>query len=328
MAGLFENNEDSIEKTSYFDYYYIYNENQNQFMNWDEYGDEVSSFSNSFTNPFHRNSEYIQDYNNNDYLEGMNDKNPKPCNKSTSNTEMINPETVKSKNKKIKIFTIKKILKEKKVLNQKRNRTKNNNNNREKKHTKYAFDNIANKIRRNLFKGILVILNKSLEDQDITREEKSYMSQVSGKIETKMRNKSLYKVNFSKYGKTVKGNLDLLNMPLRQIFYQDCSEKYKNYRSNNKNLLDEISDNNSFNKTNQILEMTVLQCLEQFRGSKKYDALDGLEKECQNLLKEFERKRVEKAYIEQFKTDLKDFEQKFQIRRWYKSGKSKEVKII
>ena len=319
MGDLSEDYQNLNEISNYVDENPIYYINQNPFKLFDGYGHEVSSSSNLFINHCYSDSEYNQDYNNNDNFEGFNDEDSKLFIKLTSKTEIINSETVKSKNKKIKIFIIEKILKEKKVLNQKRNRTKNNrNNNREKKHTKYAFDNIANKIRTNLFKGILTILNKSLEDQDSTREEKSYISQVSGKIDTKMRNKSFYKVNFSEYGKTVKGNLDLLNMSLRQIFYQDCSKKYKNYRSNNKNLLDNISDNNAFNKTNQILEMTVRQCLEHYRGSKKYDVLDGLEKEYQNLLEEFEVKRVEKDYIEQFKTYLEDFEQNFQKMKSYK----------
>ena len=302
------------------DIYDIYFENQNQFNILEEIGNKVSSFFNQSMYYHYSNSEYKKYYNFDNDLERLsNDENSLTINNSTSNTEKIKFEKVKTKKNKIEVFVIEKLPKEKKSLKRKRNRTKNNkNNNGEKKHTKYAFDNIASKIRTNLFKGILVVLNKSLEDQDSAREEKCYTSKSSGKIETKMRDRSFYKINIDGYGKTVQGNLDLLKMPLRQIFYQDCSEKYKNYQNNNKNLLNEISGNSAFNKTNQILDMTVLQCLEHFRGTQRYDVLEGLEIEYQRLIKKFRDDQEEKDYIEQFKEGLKNFEKNFQGKKSYK----------
>ena len=302
------------------DIYDIYFENQNQFNIPEEFGNKVSSFFNQSMYYHYSNPEYKKYYNFDNDLERLpNDENSLTIHNSTSNTEKIKFEKVKTKKNKIEVFVIEKLPKEKKSLKRKRNRTKNNkNNNGEKKHTKYAFDNIASKIRTNLFKGILVVLNKSLEDQDSAREEKCYTSKSSGKIETKMRDRSFYKINIDGYGKTVQGNLDLLKMPLRQIFYQDCSEKYKNYQNNNKNLLNEISGNSAFNKTNQILDMTVLQCLEHFRGTQRYDVLDGLEKEYQRLIKKFKDDQEEKDYIEQFKEGLKNFEKNFQGKKSYK----------
>ena len=298
----------------------VYFENQNQFNNLEEFGNEVSPFFNQSMDYHYSNSEYKKFYNFDNDLERLsNDEKFLTIINSTSNTEKIKFEKVKTKKNKIEVFVIEKLPKEKKTLKRKRNRTKNNkNNNGEKKHTKYAFDNIASKIRTNLFKGILVVLNKSLEDQDSPREEKCYTSKSSGKIETKMRDRSFYKINIDEYGKTVQGNLDLLKMPLRQIFYQDCSEKYKNYQNNNKNLLNEISGNSAFNKTNQILDMTVLQCLEHFRGTQRYDVLDGLEIEYQRLIKKFRDDQEEKDYIEQFKEGLKNFEKNFQGKKSYK----------
>ena len=319
MSESFENFPDSIEESSVFNKYFIYNENQNPLLNLSEDIDEVSSYSNQFRDNFYSNSEH--NWNKDIYNDLEGDDMSSPFMKQTRPTEIIIEKEISKNKKKEILFTIEKLPKEKKLIKQKRNRSKNNNNNNgEKKHTKYAFDNVASKIRTNLFKSILVVLNKSLEDQDSSRETKVYTSQISGKIETKIRDKSLYKINISKYGKTVKGNKDLLNMPLRQIFYQDCSKKYKNYQSNNKNLLNEISDNSAFNKTNKILDMTVRQCLEHFRGSEKYDVLDGLEKEYQSLIKKFKEDKEETAYIEKFIDDLNNFEQNFQNRRGYKSS--------
>ena len=331
MAYL-ENYQDSTEKSTFSNIYNrFYNDEHNEFMEFGEYDSGVSqSYSNPFMNNIYSYSENNENKHLNFDIEEQEEEKPLFSSKTSRFTEII-LEKVETKTVKETIFKIEKVTKEIKILKQKRNRSKNkrnNNNNGEKKHTKYAFDNIASKIRTSLFKGILVVLNKSLEDdQYITREEKVFTSQSVGRIETRMRDKSFYKINISEYGYRVQGNLDLLKMPLRQILYQDCSEKYKNYQNNNKKLLNEISNNNTFNKTNKILDMTVLQCLEHYRGPKKYDVLDGLQNEYKRLLKEFERKGEEKAYIEQFKSYLNNYEKNFQSKKSYKCQSKKVIDI-
>ena len=331
MAYL-ENYQDSTEKSTFSNIYNrFYNDEHNEFMEFGEYDSGVSqSYSNPFMNNIYSYSENNENKHLNFDIEEQEEEKPLFSSKTSRFTEII-LEKVETKTVKETIFKIEKVTKEIKILKQKRNRSKNkrnNNNNGEKKHTKYAFDNIASKIRTSLFKGILVVLNKSLEDdQYITREEKVFTSQSVGRIETRMRDKSFYKINISEYGYRVQGNLDLLKMPLRQILYQDCSKKYKNYQNNNKKLLNEISNNNTFNKTNKILDMTVLQCLEHYRGPKKYDVLDGLQNEYKRLLKEFERKGEEKAYIEQFKSYLNNYEKNFQSKKSYKCQSKKVIDI-
>ena len=331
MAYL-ENYQDSTEKSTFSNIYHcFYKDGHNDFMELGEYDCGVSqSYSNQFMNNIYSYSENNENKHLNFDIEEQEEEKPLFSSKTSRFTEII-LEKVETKTVKETIFKIEKVTKEIKILKQKRNRSKNkrnNNNNGEKKHTKYAFDNIASKIRTSLFKGILVVLNKSLEDdQYITREEKVFTSQSVGRIETRMRDKSFYKINISEYGYRVQGNLDLLKMPLRQILYQDCSKKYKNYQNNNKKLLNEISNNNTFNKTNKILDMTVLQCLEHYRGPKKYDVLDGLQNEYKRLLKEFERKGEEKAYIEQFKSYLNNYEKNFQSKKSYKCQSKKVIDI-
>ena len=332
MEGHPENYQDSTEKSTFSDIYNDFNKNEhNEFMEFGEYDFGVrQSYSNPFMNNIYSYSENNENKHLNFDIEEQEEEKPLFSSKTSRFTEII-LEKVETKTVKETIFKIEKVTKEIKILKQKRNRSKNkrnNNNNGEKKHTKYAFDNIASKIRTSLFKGILVVLNKSLEDdQYITREEKVFTSQSVGRIETRMRDKSFYKINISEYGYRVQGNLDLLKMPLRQILYQDCSKKYKNYQNNNKKLLNEISNNNTFNKTNKILDMTVLQCLEHYRGPKKYDVLDGLQNEYKRLLKEFERKGEEKAYIEQFKSYLNNYEKNFQSKKSYKCQSKKVIDI-
>ena len=226
MAYL-ENYQDSTEKSTFsLIYNCFYKDEHNDFMELDEYDSGVSqSYSNPFMNDFYSYSENNENKHLN--LDIGEQEEEKPLISKTSRFTEIILEKVETKTVKETIFKIEKVTKEIKILKQKRNRSKNkrnNNNNGEKKHTKYAFDNIASKIRTSLFKGILVVLNKSLEDdQYITREEKVFTSQSVGRIETRMRDKSFYKINISEYGYRVQGNLDLLKMPLRQILYQDCS---------------------------------------------------------------------------------------------------------
>ena len=332
MEDNLENYQDSTEKSTFSNIYNrFYKDEHNEFMEFGEYDSGVSqSYSNPFMNNIYSYSENNENKHLNFDIEEQEEEKPLISDKTSRLTKII-LEKVETKTVKETIFKIEKVTKEIKILKQKRNRSKNkrnNNNNGEKKHTKYAFDNIASKIRTSLFKGILVVLNKSLEDdQYITREEKVFTSQSVGRIETRMRDKSFYKINISEYGYRVQGNLDLLKMPLRQILYQDCSEKYKNYQNNNKKLLNEISNNNTFNKTNKILDMTFLQCLEHYRGQKKYDVLDGLENEYKSLLQEFERKGEEKEYIEKFKSCLGDFEKNFQSKKSYKCQSKKVIDI-
>lgn len=331
MEEYLENYQDSTEKSTFSIIYdCFYKDEHNDFMEFGGYDFGVSqSYSNHFMNNIYSYSENNENKHLN--LDIGEQEEEKPLISKTSRFTEIILEKVETKTVKETIFKIEKVTKEIKILKQKRNRSKNkrnNNNNGEKKHTKYAFDNIASKIRTSLFKGILVVLNKSLEDdQYITREEKVFTSQSVGRIETRMRDKSFYKINISEYGYRVQGNLDLLKMPLRQILYQDCSEKYKNYQNNNKKLLNEISNNNTFNKTNKILDMTFLQCLEHYRGQKKYDVLDGLENEYKSLLGEFERKGEEKEYIEKFKSYLNDYEKNFQSKKSYKCQSKKVIDI-
>jgi hypothetical protein len=55
--------------------------------------------------------------------------------------------------------------------------------------------------------------------------------------------------------------------------------------------------------------MTFNQCLEQFRGSKKYKELDGLEKELQNVINDLKEKGESEEYISDFIDLVNTFEE-------------------
>ena len=123
----------------------------------------------------------------------------------------------------------------------------------------------------------------------------------------------------------VKYNLDLLKMTLREIFSKNVSEKVKNYSKEhqldyNKNFIEKIKDDERKEKTNAILDMTFLQCMEHYRGSKRYDVLSGLEIEYE---KDIEQMSDDVEYMENFIEHLKYFEVLYANKKSRNSKKKK-----
>ena len=123
----------------------------------------------------------------------------------------------------------------------------------------------------------------------------------------------------------VKYNLDLLKMTLREIFSKNVSEKVKNYSKEhqldyNKNFIEKIKDDERKEKTNAILDMTFLQCMEHYRGSKRYDVLSGLESEYE---KDIEQMSDDVEYMENFIEHLKYFEVLYANKKSRNSKKKK-----
>ena len=229
----------------------------------------------------------------------------------TSNSTDVKDE--KEKEKENKIFEItkepKKIkdseeikeLKEFKLLGQKRE---------SENHTKFAFDNLVRKIKSKLVSAILIILNKSLQKEEKT-EIKTPLKETQKQKKGDIKSECFLKPEQSIMLDTkVKYNLDLLKMTLREIFSKNVSEKVKNYSKEhqldyNKNFIEKIKDDERKEKTNAILDMTFLQCMEHYRGSKRYDVLSGLEIEYE---KDIEQMSDDVEYMENFIEHLKYFE--------------------
>jgi hypothetical protein len=229
----------------------------------------------------------------------------------TSNSTDVKGE--KEKEKENKIFEItkepKKIkdleeikeLKEFKLLGQKRE---------SENHTKFAFDNLVRKIKSKLVSAILIILNKSLQKEEKT-EIKTPLKETKKQKKGDIKSECFLKPEQSIMLDTkVKYNLDLLKMTLREIFSKNVSEKVKNYSKEhqldyNKNFIEKIKDDERKEKTNAILDMTFLKCMEHYRGSKRYDVLSGLEIEYE---KDIEQMSDDVEYMENFIEHLKYFE--------------------
>jgi hypothetical protein len=246
----------------------------------------------------------------------------------TSNSTDVKDE--KEKEKENKIFEItkepKKIkdseeikeLKEFKLLGQKRE---------SENHTKFAFDNLVRKIKSKLVSAILIILNKSLQKEEKT-EIKTPLKETKKQKKGDIKSECFLKPEQSIMLDTkVKYNLDLLKMTLREIFSKNVSEKVKNYSKEhqldyNKNFIEKIKDDERKEKTNAILDMTFLQCMEHYRGSKRYDVLSGLEIEYE---KDIEQMSDDVEYMENFIEHLKNFEVLYANKKSRNSKKKKTI---
>lgn len=193
-------------------------------------------------------------------------------------------------------------------------------------HTKFAFDNLVRKIKSKLFASLIIILNKSLEEKkeeetktSFKENQKVKKGEVKYECFLKPDQKIILQTN-------VKENLDLLNKQLREILSEDVSAKVQNYSKvhhlkHNKYFIEKIKDDENKRKTNDILDMTFLQCLEHFRGTAKYEALNGLEEEYQKVIEEMSD---DVDYRDNFIAQLKSFEEMYQNK---KSRNSKKKKI-
>ena len=172
------------------------------------------------------------------------------------------------------------------------------------KHTKFSSDNIIRKIKSNLFDVILRYINASMEEEEVEIYEKNLKKIILSKpFLLKINQEIIKNIN-------VENNLNLLRSTLKEIFSNDVSKKMENHGlDKNKKLIEKIYEENKQKRAINILNMTFNQCLEQFRGSKKYKELDGLEKEFQNVINDLKEKGESEEYISNFIDLVNTFEE-------------------
>ena len=245
-------------------------------------------------------------------------------NNSTSTNTSSSTEKKSEQEKSKKIFSITKEPKEKIEIKDQEEKPHNEllgKKRQSENHTKFAFDNVVRKIKSKLFGALLIILNKSLE-KDQNPNSKQDSKEKKGEVKTECFLKPDQKIIIQT---NVEENKKLLDSKLRDIFSQKVSTKAKNYSKQyqldyNKNFIEKIKNDETRKKTNDILDMTFLQCMEHFRGSKRYEALNGLEKEYENVIKEM---RDEEEYMESFVEQLNKFEIMYSQKKARKSKKNK-----
>ena len=154
------------------------------------------------------------------------------------------------------------------------------------KHDKSCYDNLTRRVKSKVFSAILNFLNSSLR--------KKFFLQIEKNI---------------KLNTNTEFNQDLLNSKLKDIFSNEIYSKVKKYEKDyNKNLIETIYKENIETKIISILEKTLLECLEHFRGTKYYEELEGLEEEYQNVIDELISIGEGNDYIKEFKAFLYKYE--------------------
>lgn len=176
-------------------------------------------------------------------------------------------------------------------LGKKRKEKKERKNYRNGKHDKFCYDNLTRRVKPKLFSSILNILNSSINKK---LNPKAYFLKIVQKIN---------------YDTNTEFNRNLLKYKLKDIFSNKIYAKVKHYKlEHNKNLIDKIYKENIQTKTISILEKTLLECLQHFRGSIYYEELKGLEEEYQNVIDEMISKGEPNDYMKKFKEFLLIYE--------------------
>ena len=319
--------------------YFGFSESEDLFDNYDNYNRQYYSFYNINVTPNEENNYNLFPFEENIITPKLfedDEENEKPntelyfIKNNTNNNNIDNINTKEKTYNKIeiipkpKVFYIEKIKKvnknkRKNLLGRKRNSDKENleKSSNKKQHTKNAFDNISRKIRGKIFGAVLIFLNKVFnEEEEIDLDDPIFPKGKQRKRKIPIQNVSFLQINQEIIiQNNVSENLDLLNKTLREIFSGSVSKKVKNYGlDHNQLLIQKIKESKGKARTNKILDMTFLQCLEHFRKSKMYEELSGLELQYDNMIEEMNEKH-EKEYMDNFVECLNNYEALYRQKR-------------
>ena len=166
-------------------------------------------------------------------------------------------------------------------------------------HNKFSDDNIINKIKHAILQKARIFINQKIKTLCVNEDGKILQKNVLFKLKQNQleSSKSAYDKKF-------------LRKTLGEIFSQEISSKYILHPStHNKNLIESLMDDK--NKKNKIIfcrifNLTFVECLEHFRGSKKFEVLEGI-----NNLEDYLKEKnfdEDKEYCILFKYFVNNFE--------------------
>ena len=206
------------------------------------------------------------------------------------------------KKKEKKIFTVKKLIGRKKK-----------NSDECGEHNKFTDDNLSRKCKRVLLEILFFYINNIIK---IVYENNVY----EGENE-----KQLLKLNQSPIiNSKADYNREFLNKSLKEIFSNNISTKYtKHSLSHNKDLIQNLLNEKDEEKKilfQKLFNLTFVDCLNHFRGTKKFPELEGmmmLDEACQKFQfdKDFEE------YKSQFKYFIMNYEEIIKEKRLRNRGK-------
>jgi hypothetical protein len=166
-------------------------------------------------------------------------------------------------------------------------------------HNKFSDDNIIRKVKNTILKCIMEFINQKIKT-------------VYGyKYEKDAKEKKLYKLKQNQsISSKIDYNKNFLHKTLDEIFSADISSKYSiHLMTHNKNLIESLINDEDEQKRNvfiKIFNLTFLDCLNHFRGSQKFEELEGVN-ELEDYLKD-SKIEVNKEYCALFKFFVNNFE--------------------
>jgi hypothetical protein len=164
-------------------------------------------------------------------------------------------------------------------------------------HDKFSDDNLVRKVKCTLIDILSSLINELL---------KKYYTNNNGKKENK---KELFKMNQNQIiSSKADYNKNLLSKNLKEIFSHRISTKYTKYSpEHNKIVINQILNEKNRDikmKFENIFNLTFLDCLEHFRGTKYLKELEGMT----NLVEYCNKFENDQNYICKFKYYVDNFE--------------------
>ena len=195
---------------------------------------------------------------------------------------------------------------------------KKKNSSEEGKHNKYSGDNLIRKCKGVILHNLYILINHIIfenykDDEDYNKKQQK-----------------LLKINQNQIiNSDVKFNKEFIKKKLKDIFSEKVTSRCSTFNSDhNKNLITRLLNDENEEKRElftKIFNLTFLDCLEHFRGTKDIKELNNLIK-YEDICKCFEN---DEDYLYSFKFYIENYEKIIQNKRERKKKekKIKEIKI-
>ena len=135
------------------------------------------------------------------------------------------------------------------------------------KHNKYSNDNLYRKVKSNLLNILYEFINSKIKEEYKNIPKYNVKKNILRKIEQKQIVNS-----------NIAFNQNFLSTTLRKIFSVEISHKYKCNYNHNENLINYLIDeqNEKREKFASLFDLTFLDCINHFRGTKYFQELNGM----------------------------------------------------
>jgi hypothetical protein len=167
-------------------------------------------------------------------------------------------------------------------------------------HNKFSDDNIIRKIKHVILESVMNFINNKIRNIYSNKEGKASKEKELFKLKQKQPMNS-----------RTKYNKDFLDKKLEEIFSLDISSKYSRYAPNNnkKTISSLINDHDETRKSifTKLFNLTFVECLNHFRGSKIIKELDGLPN-LEDYIKEKKKNKEDEEYYNLFKFFADNYE--------------------